>query len=113
SRKNISSRIDIVAEGYKESGQVVAEKKKENFPHYDVRLSILGHIQRGGKPTCMDRVLASRLGVASVEGILEGRRGEMAGLICGQVAYTPFGKAIKHIDKINENLTRIVEILSL
>lgn len=113
SRKNKSSRIIIVAEGDKEGGEVVADKIKENFPHYDVRLSILGHIQRGGRPSCMDRVLASRLGVASVEGLLEGRRGEMAGLICGQVQFTPFNKAIKHIDKINENLTRIVEILSL
>ena len=113
SRKNKSSRIIIVAEGDKEGGEVVADKIKENFPHYDVRLSILGHIQRGGAPSCMDRVLASRLGVAAVEGLLEGRRGEMAGLICGQVQFTPFNKAIKHIDKINENLTRIVEILSL
>lgn len=113
SRKNKSSRIIIVAEGDQEGGEVVADKIKENFPHYDVRLSILGHIQRGGRPSCMDRVLASRLGVASVEGLLEGRRGEMAGLICGQVQFTPFNKAIKHIDKINENLTRIVEILSL
>ncbi len=61
----------------------------------------------------MDRVLASRLGVAAVEGLLEGRKGEMAGLICGNVQFTPFNQAIKHIDKINTNLTRIVEILSL
>ncbi|WP_140937080.1 6-phosphofructokinase [Sphingobacterium lumbrici] len=113
SRKNKSSRIIIVAEGDKEGGLVVAEKIKSNFPHYDVRVSILGHIQRGGKPTCMDRVLASRLGVAAVEGLLEGRRGEMAGLICGNVQFTPFNKAIKHINKINTNLTRIVDILSL
>ncbi len=113
SRKNKSSRIVIVAEGDNEGGLVVAEKIKENFPHYDVRVSILGHIQRGGKPSCMDRVLASRLGVAAVEGLLEGRRGEMVGLICGQVQFTPFSKAIKHIDKINTDLTRIVEILSL
>lgn len=112
-RKNKSSRIIIVAEGDKEGGLVVAEKIQANFPAYDVRVSILGHIQRGGKPTCMDRVLASRLGVAAVEGLLEGRKGEMAGLICGNVAFTPFNKAIKHIDKINTNLTRIVEILSL
>ncbi|GAA4519977.1 6-phosphofructokinase [Sphingobacterium thermophilum] len=112
-RKNKSSRIIIVAEGDDEGGLVVADKIKENFPHYDVRVSILGHIQRGGKPTCMDRVLASRLGVAAVEGLLAGRKGEMAGLICGDVQFTPFGKAIKHIDKINTNLTRIVEILSL
>src|SRR5690606_12269752 len=63
-RKNKSSRIIIVAEGDKEGGLVVAEKIQENFPHYDVRVSILVHIQRGGKSTCMDRVLASRLGVA-------------------------------------------------
>ncbi|WP_156307825.1 6-phosphofructokinase [Sphingobacterium endophyticum] len=112
-RKNKSSRIIIVAEGDKEGGMVVAEKIQANFPAYDVRLSILGHIQRGGSPTCMDRVLASRLGVAAVEGLIEGRKGEMAGLICGNVQFTPFNKAIKHIDKLNENLTRIVEILSL
>lgn len=113
SRSNKSSRIIIVAEGDKEGGLVVGDKIKENFPHYDVRVSILGHIQRGGKPTCMDRVLASRLGVAAVEGLIEGRRGEMAGLICGQIQYTPFEKAIKHIKQANNNLTRIVEILSL
>jgi len=112
-RKNKSSRIIIVAEGDKEGGEVVAQKIKDNFPHYDVRLSVLGHIQRGGKPTCMDRVLASRLGVAAVEGLIEGRSGEMAGLICGEVRFTPFAKAIKHIANINQNLTRIVEILSL
>lgn len=112
-RKNKSSRIIIVAEGDKEGGMVVADKIQANFPAYDVRLSILGHIQRGGSPTCMDRVLASRLGVAAVEGLIEGRKAEMAGLICGNVQFTPFNKAIKHIDKVNENLTRIVEILSL
>ena len=67
-RKNKSSRIVIVAEGDNEGGLVVAEKIQENFPQYDVRVSILGHIQRGGKPSCMDRVLASRLGVGAVEG---------------------------------------------
>ena len=112
-RKNKASRIIIVAEGDNEGGLVVADKIKERYPHYDVRVSILGHIQRGGKPTCMDRVLASRLGVAAVEGLLEGRRGEMAGLIHGEVQFTPFSKAIKHIDQVNTNLTRIVEILSL
>ncbi|HAE68134.1 MULTISPECIES: 6-phosphofructokinase [Sphingobacterium] len=113
SRKNKSSRIIIVAEGDKEGGMVVSEKIKENFPHYDVRLSILGHIQRGGSPTCMDRVLASRLGVAAVEALLQGRRGEMAGLICSEVRFTPFKSAIKHNVKMNEDLLRIIEILSL
>ena len=113
SRKNKSSRIIIVAEGDKEGGMVVSEKIKENFPHYDVRLSILGHIQRGGSPTCMDRVLASKLGVAAVEALVAGRRGEMAGLICSEVRFTPFKSAIKHNVKLNEDLLRIIEILSL
>jgi len=113
SRKNKSSRIIIVAEGDKEGGMIVSEKIKENFPHYDVRLSILGHIQRGGSPTCMDRVLASRLGVAAVEALVAGRRGEMAGLICSEIRFTPFKSAIKHNVKLNEDLLRIIETLSL
>lgn len=112
-RKNKSSRIIIVAEGDKDGGMVVADKIREYFPHYDVRVSILGHMQRGGSPSCMDRVLASRLGVAAVEGLLEGRRGVMAGLIHGEVEYTPFANAIKHNAKPNDNLMRIVNILSL
>lgn len=113
-RKNKSSRIIIVAEGDDAGGGfAVAERVKNRFPHYDVRVSILGHIQRGGRPSCMDRVLASRLGVGAVEGLLEGKSGEMAGLIHGQVAFTPFTKAIKHIGTINQNLVRIVDILSM
>jgi len=113
-RKNKASRIIIVAEGDDAGGGfAVAERVKARFPHYDLRVSILGHIQRGGSPTCMDRVLASRLGVAAVEGLLNGRKGEMAGLIHGQVEFTPFSKAIKHISNINENLIRIVDILSI
>lgn len=112
-RKNKSSRIIIVAEGDKDGGMVVADKIREYFPHYDVRVSILGHMQRGGSPSCMDRVLASRLGVAAVEGLLAGRKGVMAGLIHSEVEYTPFANAIKHIGKPSDNLMRIVNILSL
>lgn len=113
-RKNKSSRIIIVAEGDKDSDAFsVADKVKDRFPHYDVRISVLGHIQRGGSPTCMDRVLASRLGVAAVEGLLEGRKGEMAGLQGGNITFTDFGNAIKHIDHVNPNLLKIVDILSL
>ena len=111
-RKNKASRVIIVAEGDDAGAFAVAERIKERFPHYDLRVSILGHIQRGGSPTCMDRVLASRLGVAAVEALMEGRRGEMAGLIHGQIAFTPFEKAIKHIGTVNDNLLRMVDILS-
>lgn len=116
SRKDKSSKIIMVAEGDDTGGGgafVVGDIIKEKFPHYDVRVSILGHIQRGGKPTCMDRVLASRLGVAAVEGLIEGRRAEMAGLIHGQIAFTPLDHAIKHNVRLNESLLKIVEILSL
>ncbi len=113
-RKNKSSRIIIVAEGENEGGAFdVADRVKSRFPHYDVRLSVLGHIQRGGSPSCMDRVLASRLGVAAVEGLIAGRKGEMVGLIGGEIVYTPFTNAIKHIRDVNPNLLKLVDILSL
>lgn len=115
-RKDKSSKIIMVAEGDETAGGgafEVGEVIKEKFPHYDVRVSILGHIQRGGKPTCMDRVLASRLGVAAVEGLMEGKRAEMAGIIHGQIVFTPLDHAIKHNVKLNESLLKIVEILSL
>ncbi len=113
-RKSKSSRIIIVAEGDEAGGGfAVAEKIKQRFPHYDIRVSILGHIQRGGSPTCMDRVLASRLGVGAVEGLLDGRSGEMAGVIHGQLEYTPLNQAIKHIGTLNERLLRMVDILSM
>src|SRR5690606_31745772 len=79
-RKNKSSRIIIVAEGDEAGGAfVVADRVKNGFPAYDVRVSVLGNIHRGGKPSCMDRVIKSRLRVAAVEGLIAGRSGEMVG----------------------------------
>jgi 6-phosphofructokinase 1 len=114
-RKNKTSRIVIVAEGEGEEGAAfeIGRQVKERFPHLDTRVSILGHIQRGGKPTCMDRVLASRTGVAAVEGLLAGHRGVMAGLINDEIVYTPFEHACKHNIDIDPNMVRIVEMLSL
>jgi 6-phosphofructokinase 1 len=113
-RKDKTSRIVIAAEGDDaggafEIGRIITER----FPHYDTRVSILGHIQRGGKPTCMDRVLASRVGVAAVEALRDGHSGEMIGIIHNEIAYTPFDHAIKHSHEINANFLKIVEILSL
>lgn len=114
SRKDKSSKILIVAEGDDAGGAFeIAEQVKERFPQYDTRVSVLGHIQRGGRPTCMDRVLASRLGVAAVEALLEGRKGEMIGIVHGNIHFTPFESAIKHISEVNPSLLKIVEILSL
>lgn len=112
-RRDKSSRIIMVAEGGLAGGYEVAEKVKARFPNFDTRLSILGHIQRGGKPTCMDRVLASRLGVAAVEALIGGRKGEMVGVVNQNIHFTPFSNAVKHISEINPNLLRIVDILSL
>jgi len=113
-RRDKSSKIVMVAEsGEAGSAFEVGRQIKERFPHYDTRISILGHIQRGGRPSCMDRVLASRMGVAAVEALLNGHRDEMIGIIHNEIAYTPFDHAIKHHQEINPNFLKIVEILSL
>lgn len=113
-RKDKSSKIVIVAEAEEAGGAFeIARQVKEKYPNYDTRISILGHIQRGGRPSCMDRVLASRVGVAAVEGLLAGKRGDLVGVVNNEIAFTPFEHAIKHHVEINPNLLKIVEILSL
>jgi 6-phosphofructokinase 1 len=113
-RKDKASKIVMVAEGEDAGGAFeIGRQVKEKYPNYDTRVSILGHIQRGGRPSCMDRVLASRVGVAAVEGLLAGRKGEMVGIIHNDIAFTPFEHAIKHHVDINPNFLKIVEILSL
>jgi 6-phosphofructokinase 1 len=114
SRKDKSSKIIIVAEGDDAGGAFEIDKVvKDKFPGIDTRVSILGHIQRGGAPSCMDRVLASRLGVAAVESLIAGRNREMIGVVNGQIHFTPFSNAIKHNPEVNPELLKIVEILSL
>lgn len=115
-RKDKASKIIIVAEGDEVGGAFnVGEVLKERFPHYDIRVSVLGHIQRGGKPSCMDRVLASRFGVAAVEGLINGQSGVMVGQVNRDLVFTPFAQAIKHIDaeEVSPAWLRLVEILSL
>lgn len=114
SRKDKSSKIIIVAEGDDVGGAFeIAKIVKDKFPGIDTRLSILGHIQRGGAPSCMDRVLASRLGVAAVEALMEGRTCEMIGIVNQKIHFTPFSSAIKHNKDVNSELLKIVDILSL
>jgi 6-phosphofructokinase 1 len=115
-RKDKASKIIIVAEGDDAGGAFnVGEVLKDKFPQYDIRVSVLGHIQRGGKPSCMDRVLASRLGVSAVEGLLNGESGKMVGQINKEIVFTPFDHAIKHIDaeEVSPVWLKLVEILSL
>lgn len=112
-RKKTSSII-IVAEGDEMGGAYeVSKQVKEKFHNYDIRVCVLGHLQRGGSPTCMDRITASRLGLAAVEALIEGRRNEMVGIIDKHIHYTPFEKTIKHNKRLNAELLRLAEILSL
>lgn len=109
-----SSSIVIVAEGDK-IGKSVFELKDyvdENLDEYDVRVSVLGHMQRGGSPTCFDRVLASRMGVKAVESLLEGKSNYMVGTIHDTMTLTPLAKAIKGESKINKELIRVSDIMT-
>ena len=113
-RKDKTSKIIMLAEnGVAGDAFEIGRQIKEKFPNYDTRISVLGHIQRGGTPSCMDRVLASRVGVAAVEALQSGHRNEMVGLIHNQIAYTPFELATKHFADVNPDFLKIVEILSI
>ncbi|KFF17567.1 6-phosphofructokinase [Flavobacterium hydatis] len=109
-----SSSIVVIAEGDK-IGKNVFELKdyvEANLPEYDVRVSVLGHMQRGGSPSCFDRVLASRLGVKAVESLLEGKSNYMVGLQSDKVTLTPLEQAIKGKSEIDRELLRVSEIMS-
>ena len=109
-----SSSIVVVAEGDK-IGKNIFELKDfvdQNMEGYDVRVSVLGHMQRGGSPSCFDRVLASRMGLKAVESLLEGKTNYMVGLINNKMELTPFENAIKGKTKINLELLRVSDIMS-
>jgi 6-phosphofructokinase 1 len=113
-RRNKTSGIVIVAEGDDAGGAYeVARKVKEKIPEMDTRVTVLGHIQRGGSPSAYDRVLASTLGYAAVSALIGGQRGVMVGIIDKQIAFTPFEKAIKHHKDINLQLLEMSRILAL
>ena len=111
-----SSSIVVVAEGDRTTGKNVYELKEyvqENLPIYDVRVCVLGHMQRGGAPTCSDRVLASRMGVKAVESLLEGKTNMMTGILENEIILTPVGEAIKGKTKLDKELIRISDILTV
>lgn len=109
-----ASSIVVVAEGEK-LGSIydLANQTKEEFPDYDIRVTILGHIQRGGSPSCADRVLASRLGYGAVVGLMDGKTNVMAGMRSNDLVYTPIEEAIKKHNEINKDLMLISEILAI
>ena len=113
-RKSKSSSIVLVAESEITGGAMhYAERVKNEYPQYDVRVTILGHLQRGGKPTAHDRIIASRMGVASIEALMEGQRNVMIGIENDQIVYVPFTKAIKNDKPIDRELVNVLHELSI
>ena len=110
-----SSSIVVVAEGDKIGKNVfeLAQHIEENLPDYEVRVSVLGHIQRGGTPSCFDRVLASRMGLKAVESLIDGISCHMVGVQNGEMILTPLNKAIKGKSEIKRELIRVSDIMTL
>ncbi len=113
-KRKKSSNIIIVAEGDEGGGAMaIAEKLKDELKDYEVRVSILGHLQRGGSPSALDRVNASRLGNAAVEALMDGQQSVMVGLQNDEIVLVPFRKAVKLHKKLNQNLIDIIDILNV
>ncbi|MDR0954930.1 MAG: 6-phosphofructokinase [Rikenellaceae bacterium] len=113
-RKSKNSSIVLVAESEITGGAMgLAERVKNEYPQYDVRVTILGHIQRGGSPTANDRILASRLGNAAIDALLEGQRNIMVGVQNDELVNIPFVKAVKKDKPINRELLNTLRILSI
>ena len=113
-RKSKSSSIVLVAESELTGGAMhYAERVKNEYPQYDVRVTILGHLQRGGRPTAHDRIIASRMGVASIEALMEGQRNIMIGIDDDKIVYVPFAKAIKNDKPIDPELVNVLNELSI
>lgn len=111
-KKNV--HMIVVAEGDDLGGaKELFDKVKVRFPHIDTRMCILGHIQRGGSPSYADRILASRLGYAAVNALIEGKTQVMAGIINGEVVYTPFEKVVKENTSISEDMLDMIRVLSV
>jgi 6-phosphofructokinase 1 len=112
-RNKKRSSVIVVAEGDEIGGAFkIAEEVKKRNSIYDTKVTVLGHIQRGGRPTCMDRVLASRLGLEAVKALIDGVSGVMIGQIHNNISYTPFEKATKYHITVNPLLLEMVNILA-
>ncbi len=113
-RKSKNSSIVLVAESEVTGGAMgAAERVKKQYPQFDVRVTILGHIQRGGSPSAQDRILATRMGVCAIDALLEDQRNVMIGIQNEEIVYVPFSKAIKNHKPINQDLLRILNISSI
>lgn len=111
-RKSKNSSIVIVAEGGG-GAQAMANRIHQQYPDYDIRVSILGHLQRGGSPTAYDRILASRMGVAAIEALMDEQRSIMIGIVNDEIVHVPFSKAIKDDKQVNLEKVNVLQILSI
>ncbi len=115
-RKSKNSAIVLVSEAQKDGvggAMYYADRIKKEFPQFDARVTILGHLQRGGKPTAYDRILASRLGYAAIEALMEGQRNVMVGIKDDEIVYVPISRAIKMNKPINQELISVLNVLSM
>ncbi|MFV0419517.1 MAG: 6-phosphofructokinase [Dysgonomonas sp.] len=113
-RKSKNSSLVLVTEGDITGGAMaMAERVKIEYPQYDVRVTILGHVQRGGSPTANDRILASRMGAAAIDALLDDQRNVMIGIQNDEIVYVPFSKAIKKNKPIQSDLMKTLKILSI
>lgn len=113
-RKSKNSSIVLVAESEITGGAMhFADRVKKEYPQYDVRVVILGHVQRGGSPSAFDRILASRLGAASIEALMDGQRNVMVGIENDKVVLVPFSKAIKNDKPVDPELIKVLKSLSI
>jgi 6-phosphofructokinase 1 len=110
-RKKLVNLI-VVAEGEAFGGNEIGKIIKERMPEQEIRVCILGHIQRGGSPSCFDRLIASRMGYAAVECLLEGRHNIFVGILNNRMHYIPLNEAVKKKQRISEDWMKIVRILS-
>ena len=112
-RKSKKSCIVLVSESPKCGAMYYAERVEKEYPEYDVRVSILGHLQRGGRPTAHDRIIAGRMGAASIEALLDGQRNVMIGIRNDEIVYVPFNTAIKKDKPIDNHLMNVLHMLSI
>ncbi|ULB33137.1 MULTISPECIES: 6-phosphofructokinase [Proteiniphilum] len=113
-RKSKSSSMVLVTESEVTGGAIrLAERVKKEYPQYDVRVSILGHLQRGGSPSAQDRILASRMGIAAIQALIENQRNVMMGIRENEIVYVPFKRAIKKEREINEEMLEVLRISSM
>ncbi len=114
SKRKRLNNIIIVAEGADQGGAFeIAKKVKQDFTEYDVRVTVLGHIQRGGSPSAFDRVTASRLGAGAVEALMDDQKSVMVGIANNQIVQVPFNQTIKHKKDVNVSMLKLAEMLSI